>query len=418
MMRRLMLVAVSCAVLALALTSCSGQRIYRNPGRAGVVLGSAPAVPPGSDRAGYDLPAVLVATTAYLASGTEVRVLDTSSGKTTATVRPRYPALPNATAHGRPLLLGAGAEQAVLWPFLVAGPNGKVLDLVRIDTNNHSARDTLLALPTWVANAESNPQARLIGVDGTTAVLDVSLGLRHGAVAADTSSGQLLWTRDNFTPGTVTAATVVGAEPDAAPALTAHLTGLSVGTGQPRWTHYTAAQFDLSPAGPTLVAADSPSLQAPDRRTIQLLDAATGGLVRTLPLHSLGSSRCLYDQDSVTVCVAPARPARGDRQAVALDARTGAQLWRMPNRTFVHDVTGDGNAPVITAAWHGQIYGSTEVGTTAYKARTGMPTAFLPGPSPMLVNDQVELAVTTNGTIIARAPKPLPDYVPPGISAG
>ncbi len=395
--------AISCAAVALTLTSCSGGQPPPESVPAGVVLGSAPAVPPGSDRGAYDLPVVLDATTAYVASGSAVRVLDTGSGKTTATVRPRYPALPDAAGQGRPLLVGTGAERAVLWPVMVTGPNGTALDLVRIDTSNHSARDTLLALPTWVADAESTPRARLIGVDGTTAVLGISLGLRSAALAADASSATVLWTRDNFTPGTVAAGTVVGVEPDAAPALTDHLTGLTVSTGQPRWTRYTATEFDISSAGPTLVAADTPPLEAQGRHTVQLLDAATGAPVSTLPLHSVGLSRCLYDQDSVTVCRAPASPARGGRQAVGFDARTGALLWKMPNSTVPHDVTGNGNAPVITATWHGQVYGSTEAGTTAYDARTGMPRAFLPGPSPLVVNGQVGLAVTAAGTIVARA---------------
>jgi hypothetical protein len=84
----------------------------------------------------------------------------------------------------------------------------------------------------------------------------------------------------------------------------------------------------------------------------------------------------------------------------------------MPNSTVVHNATGDGNAPVITATWRGQLYGNSDVGTTAYDARTGIPTGFLPGPSPLVANDQVGLTVTADGTVVARATKPVADYVP------
>jgi outer membrane protein assembly factor BamB len=86
---------------------------------------------------------------------------------------------------------------------------------------------------------------------------------------------------------------------------------------------------------------------------------------------------------------------------VAVDAKTGQQLWSMPNGT-----NGTEPVPLVTDAWHGLVYATTTEGLTmVYRARSGSPVRTSAGPTPVLVNDQAGLALDPNGpNIVAQRP--------------
>jgi hypothetical protein len=148
-------------------------------------LGPAPT---GYSEAAPELPAVLDANNAYLAGATDVRIVNTESGQTVATVRPQHQALP-ASVQGQPLLSTVGNGKAVLWPFLVAAPGGgSAVELASIRTDSHQASSVLVGLPGWAANSTTLPSLTVVGAQGSAVVLQVALGLSRGTIATDAAT--------------------------------------------------------------------------------------------------------------------------------------------------------------------------------------------------------------------------------------
>lgn len=402
-----------CAAAALTVSACGGHSSSAagpsDPPSAfgpGQVVGPAPALSQGESATRYRLPAVLDQGTAYLAGVDGVRVVDTASGRTMETIRAQHPLLTTegsaANLTHPPLVTTAGDARAVVWPFLVKAPGGgNAVELTSIHTDTHTATNVLIGLPQWASSAEYNLSVTPIGAAGTTVVLDVAGGLHHAALTTDAGTGEPLWMRDDFTADAVTDGTVVGAQPDAAPANTEHVVGLALKDGTQRWTQLHGFGFGISSASPSLVAVEGTLPTATSGGTFQLLAAATGTSVATLQISNGLPSRCVYDQTSVTVCYAPTDNHAGARVVVAVDAKTGQQLWSMPNGT-----NGTEPVPLVTDAWHGLVYATTTEGLTmVYRARSGSPVRASAGPAPVLVNDQAGLALDPNGTnIVAQRP--------------
>lgn len=368
----------------------------------GVALGSLPGLPPGSDIA-RPLPAVLEQATAYLASTDNVRVVDTRTSATIATIRPRRP--PLAATPGRlaqPVVGELNGVRTVLWPFLVSAPSGgPMVELAGIRTDTHAAQYAAINLPAWTQAGTYDLSVTPLSATEGTVVLNVASGLRHAVLAADPTSGAVRWSRDDFTAGAVAQGTVVGSQADVPPASTAHVTGLSLDDGRARWSNLHGYGWQIDPAGPDLIAVEGQSPTVPAQGRFQLLSAATGAPVATLPIPSGPPTRCRYDEVSVTVCSAPTSDPGGARTVVAIDAHTGQQLWSMPN-----DATGTEPVPRITAAWHGLIYATTIHATTMiYDARTGLAEHSYPGSAPVLVNDRAAITVDpVSGQLIAHRP--------------
>jgi hypothetical protein len=107
---------------ALGLTSCSGpDQPTVGPVAFGpaVEIGPAPPVPEGQDAYQPQLPVALDGTTAYLGGADGVRVVDTVSGQTTATIGPQHPASVAGPTGGPPVLTTINNIKVVLWPFFV-----------------------------------------------------------------------------------------------------------------------------------------------------------------------------------------------------------------------------------------------------------------------------------------------------------
>ncbi|WP_445189000.1 hypothetical protein ACTXG6_18180 [Pseudonocardia sp. Cha107L01] len=114
--------AIAVFAAALGLTSCSGpDQPTVGPVAFGpaVEIGPAPAVPDDQDAYQRQLPVALDGTTAYLGGADGVRVVDTVSGQTTATVGPQHPASVAGPTGGPPVLTTINNIKVVLWPFFV-----------------------------------------------------------------------------------------------------------------------------------------------------------------------------------------------------------------------------------------------------------------------------------------------------------
>lgn len=410
---------------ALALSACgssttTGSTAFRPPergapaapspsapsafGRA-VPLGTIPAPPGDLGRHTQRVPAVLDGTTAYLADPSRVRVVDATDGRQLATVAPRNQVLVTggeaADLVHPPVLTTVHGAPSVVWPFLVGTSAGPSVELVTIDTRTHSATSATVRLPGWASTSGFNLSVSPVGADGDTIALNVSGGLYHALLAVDAGTGAPRWSRDDFTAAAVSGATVAGAVPDSEPATTEHLVGLSLADGHQLWAQLHGYGLDVQPAGPNLVAASGQLATGVGRGMFKLLSATTGASVADLPVGDGVPSSCLYDQTSVTVCEAPTDNLGGSRVAVAVDARTGRQLWSLPDSD-----TGAGPVPLFTAGWHGVFYAvDPSGGTVTYRADTGSAVRNSPGPAPTLVNDHAGVAVTADGgQLVGYAP--------------
>lgn len=277
-------------------------------------------------------------------------------------------------------------------------PTGNVVELASIRADTHTSTTVLVRLPGWASAATSTLSVTTIGIDGCTVLLGVTDGLAHAALAVDSNSGQTLWTRDNFAVGALVGQTAVGVAPDTALGASVHVAGLDLTDGHERWRQLRGYGLHVSPAGPTLVAAIGQLATGPDRNTFQLLNGETGTPSTKLSIPPAPTSSCRYDGTSVTVCYTPAEHP-DDRAAAAVDATTGAQLWAMPDYN-----TSNKPAPLITAAWHGLVYATTDgTQTVVFRANNRTPIRTTPGAAPGVVADQAAMSID-GASIVGRRP--------------
>jgi hypothetical protein len=397
------------AAATLALSGCGGQgdAVKPPPGPPtsfgpGVSVGPLP----GSEGASTAsrLPAVLDRGTAYLADANGVRVVNTGTGQTITTIYPQH--LPMGTSGaaltGPPLLTSMGGASAVVWPFLVKGPDGgNAVELASIRTGTHAASSVLVGLPGWAATSYDLSAVAVGAADGKV-LLNVAGGLYRAAVVADAGTGKPVWTRDDFTAGALSDGTVVGTEADPEPANTQHVIGLALADGQPRWRQLHGYGFKVMSAGPKLVAVSGGVPGGADQGSFRVLSSANGATVSTLPISNDLTSQCLYDQVSVTVCYAPAgADEAGAPVMAAVDAQTGAPLWTQGGVDSAATP-----APRVTEVWHGLVYASTSGDTTVVlQARSGNPAGESQSRAPLLVDDQTALAPSPLGNeLMARKP--------------
>lgn len=398
------IVALGCAALTVfAVSACgSGGGGAQSPNAdregglpplsftAGIPVGDAPAAP--ERRQAQQLPAVLEGTTAYLASTAQLRLVDASNGREIAAVRPSRPVLrPDdpAGAVRPPVVTDVNGTRSVVWPFLVRNGNGVAMELTSINTGNHQAATTLAPLPAWASGAAFDLTANPVGAVNGTVVINLVGGLYHGVLAVDAASGKTRWYHDGATAGAVTGDLVQAVQPLASPATTDEVIGLAIADGAQRWASVRGYGLVVQPAGPHLVAVHGQLPETVGRATFQLLNAATGASVSSLPIDGSVPSRCVFDQRASVVCTAPADDNGGSRIMVGADATTGRPLWSKPD-------SGSGTLPVpdVTAAWRGVVYArGSDSSTTTYSAVSGSPLLTSKGPSPLVVNDQVGLSV-------------------------
>jgi hypothetical protein len=423
-------------VISACIVSCSPPPAHNHA--EGDLFGSgAPVAPITPSPAGtadteYQSHAVLDGGIAYIGNNRELSIVDATKATRVAVIHSRgRPLSISANSGGAPVLTSNAGSTFVLWPFVVAGAGGRpAVELTSIHTDTRAADHVIVRLPVEVLPSEPSLSVTVIGASGSTVVLDVGELLTHTAIAIDFATGKPRWIRPNFSATMVNADSVVGTEAGPGSPQADRLSAVSVSTGQPVWTQLIGRRIQAVSAGPLLIAVTG-QVETPDSggsvRT-ELRSAETGALVTNLPITLGDRIRCLYDDATVTVCTGPVDGRAGGRTAAAFDAQTGHPLWSMP--TNATGGTGSGEAPLITAAWHGHIYATdtdapldpdttstvtngqpadvslpVTATSTTYQARSGVADGSITGPVPVLVDDQACLAAGPEHTQIVARPR-------------
>ncbi|MFJ5803748.1 outer membrane protein assembly factor BamB family protein [Streptomyces decoyicus] len=338
------------------------------------------------------LPLALHGIGAYVAAADSLQVVDTGTGKVTATVRPRHKSIAEEGAETSAPFLTQDGRQA-LAPFVVQFPGkgttpsraGVELDAVDTATGKAAWTLDLDNLPSWVGQPET--RARVVAATKSTAVISVTNGEMGATYAVDLDNRKATWHNDK-----VAAAAVIG---DTAVAATSkdsvrqQVIGLDIDhDGKRSWSKLDGYELTVRPAGPHLVAITGTDYDSGD--SIGVLLKPDGSTAADLTGDSSGLT-CHYDDASVTICQTE------EPRTLALDATTGKQLWSLPEKG------GNRVAPTVTAAWHGVVYGTTSNGPVALDAKTGADRSTSPGAAPVAVNEYTGVALdqTEHRTLIA-----------------
>ncbi|MFH9871611.1 PQQ-binding-like beta-propeller repeat protein [Streptomyces lydicus] len=328
------------------------------------------------------LPLVLHGTGAYAAAADSLQVIDTGTGKTTSTVRPRHKSIAEKdTETNAPVLTQDGRHALV--PFLVdfpgkgTTPSRAGIELDAVDTTTGKAAWTLDLddLPSWAGQPAT--RARVVATTKSTAVISVGNGEMGATYAVDLDSRKATWHNDK-----VAAAAVIG---DTAVAVTSkdsvrqQVIGLDINhDGRQKWSKLDGYELTVRPAGPYLVAVTGRDYKSGD--SIGVLLKPVGSKAADLA-GDASSLTCHYDEASVTVCQTE------EPRTLALDATTGKELWSLPEKG------SNRVAPTVTAAWHGVVYGTTSNGPVALDAKTGADRSTSPGAAPVAVNEYTGVAL-------------------------
>jgi outer membrane protein assembly factor BamB len=342
------------------------------------------------------LPIALYKTTAFITTASRMRVMDTVSGKVTATISPH--STPESGSEwaspgqaSAPLLATSAGARVVIAPFVVKlSGTGTQANHVAVEVTATDA-DTgrvlwrvTLRPPEWDSAADL--QATAVGADHGVAVIRVSTSDDEysAAYGVDLNRPRQLWSVDEFEADAVTSHTVAGALLEGDEQRPA---GFDLATGKRLWQGSVGTGVGVGPASPGLlhVRGEDPDNADPYHR---LVDARTGRTLHTLPAD-LGDSDtdCTYDGLGVMVC---AYGMGGSRVAYGLDATDGKVLWHLP------DKQADRIAPKVTTAWHGRVYGEAANGAIALDARTGKDLPS-PGAAPLLVNESTGIGLGDSG---------------------
>ncbi|MEE1781695.1 PQQ-binding-like beta-propeller repeat protein [Streptomyces sp. SP17BM10] len=211
--------------------------------------------------------------------------------------------------------------------------------------------------------------AQVVAVDDQSVVVSDD----ETTYVVDAGSGQLRWTRPDFHAMQLVDGIVAGAE---APTYgERQLAGYGVSDGSPRWSAvHTESHAVASSTGPGLLA-----MSASDGFVI--VDARTGAIrAHPGPGAYVHPWHCDFDGTSVILCN---DQLFGQTHSIAaLDATSMKWLWS------ITETPGGRLVPVVTAVWHGAVYGRTTNGNVILDARTGADRAT-PKLAPFLVNAYV-----------------------------
>ena len=387
-------------------------------------------LPPLEGRAAADPPPIaLHGTDAYVAGPDGMQVVDTRTGKLLATVERQGPAPDPATGTGpvsAPLVTAVGDStlSLALVPFLVTAaahgdtPAGTGVELDAVDTSTLQTvwTATIGGLPAWASDGSAAELgATVIGVQGDVAVVRISgAGVIGTTVGVDLMKHQALWHQDGFAADAVSGGMAVGriAAHAGDPAAGTAVAAVDTTDGEQAWKELDASVVSVGPAAPGRVVVDG---AGDGGRFAYLVDTADGK--RTdLPTAGADLGTCRYDGAATLVCAGHGSTAQsagsrtgagedsGADRVVGLDAADGRLLWQLPSGP-----TGgaqDGAAPIVTAVWHGAVYGSTGAGPVVLDARTGTDRGTAPGIAPALLDGDVGLTggATASGGRVSAYP--------------
>ncbi|MCS0604168.1 PQQ-like beta-propeller repeat protein [Streptomyces sp. LP11] len=346
-----------------------------------------------------DLPVALYRGTAFVASTDRLQAVDTATGQITATVRPQGKPVGSGSEWdtvlaSAPVLATAQGTEMVITPFVVrqtgtgTRADHTVVEITAVNATTGRLIWRLTLRPPHWDDVYSDLRTSVVGAEGGVAVVRVSTQSGDHAMAygIDLGTSRRTWAVGQFQAGAVAGGSVVGTALDDNVGIDQRPAGFDLTSGRLRWRGEHSTDVGTAPAGPRLVRVagrDYDSGDAYDR----LVDPGSGRTVRTMPADLAGAG-CTYDERSTLVC-----SGKGTRSQTAcgLDTSTGKVLWQLPDRR------ADRIAPVITTAWHGRVYGTTDHGPVALDARTGKDLPN-PGAAPFLVNESAGLALDKGGS--------------------
>lgn len=398
---RLFVFVTLAVVTALLLAGCGGATESSAPPPAfDPPMGFAP--PTGSlfggtgsrvfGRDADDLPAALVGTTIWATDGGRVLRVDSTGAPIPGPAAP-----PGAFAAGRPVVTGDGAVlvgAAATIPGSGTTPPGLSVDLLAFDAATGALRWHAPAVLPW---SERPPAValRVAGVVAGVAVLTASTDTQRTALGVDLTSRRVLWAANGVAVGALladgpaggTALGVATAPGESRSYADSRVVGLEAVTGLRRFDGEVLRAPEITPAGPALAVVAgrtaATTLSAPSA-ALRFVDPR-GATVRTVDVgRSYTPPRCVWDEAATTVC-------GDDTRVFAVDARSAAPLWELP------DPAANRVAPRMTTAWHGAVYGTTVNGPVVLDARSGADRDTRPGAAPVLVNAYLGLGAESGG---------------------
>ncbi|GAA3754450.1 hypothetical protein GCM10022402_36390 [Salinactinospora qingdaonensis] len=362
-------------------------------------------------------PVALFEQRAYVATTTEVKIIDMSTGEVSGHIEPESAATwgdfdvsPTATlppvspdtsttsledmaeAVDSPLLTHIDGQPAVLTAFPVAEDADREVELIAAQADTG---EVMWRLRIDLPDAAGGAYLDIAGATGDTAMVNVghpeAVATTH---AVDLTEPALAWSReDTWTMGVfgdTVAATAIAPEDDQR-----SLVGLTVGEGEQRWSAPRSHTWlTAESAGPWLRVSHEAGSGSTAAR---LVDIATGSTTHTYDTGIADWMRCRYDGATVIVC--------SDKGSVlALDSVTGQTRWRIP------EGTGEPIAAHMPQAWGGRvtavadglIYAEADNGPVVLDARTGATVEDAPGVAPFRVNAYVGL-VSSGGEVSVHA---------------
>ena len=342
---------------------------------------------------------LLYANTAFVGGETGTTATDLLTGRQAPLLAPTNPPLQRPGGLGKPvghppaLVQRPGQGAAVVVPYPVTVPASgttaarQAVELVVADAAT-GQKITVLTVDATPAEGDftavAGEYAQVVGSQGNVVVLTVG---KQVTVAADLTTGSVLWRKDDVRAAAVLGDTVVGVTaPDGSDKQA--IVGLGVTDGARRWSALDVRNADVAPGGPAFVVVlaeqnDGKRFYALVHGDGKVTDQATGQYGAGL--------RCRYDAAAVTVCaIATSDPLFG------LAATTGKVLWQLPATGRV--------APAVTAVWHGAVYGTANGKPLVLDAHTGADREPNPGLAPVAVTGYAGVSADPAGQTLLAYP--------------
>ncbi|MFB7381897.1 hypothetical protein ACFC6U_18505 [Kitasatospora purpeofusca] len=263
---------------------------------------------------------------------------------------------------------------------------GVEVDILDLDTHKEARRVT-------IDDGTIGNQVPVVAGIAAGRALVVAAGLTGPptSYAIDLATGTVAWKAANYEVRLLQGDSVVGVSSTTGEWDTyfhdtpLEVRALSAADGAVRWTARTGE------VGTRLSVFASDKILADGERGPTLLSAGTGESVPLPTLtekYTLDTSSCRFDGRATTVCSASGTDGG---ELLGIDAAGVTVLWRIGRSAGA----GARVAPVVTAVWHGAVYGRTQNGSVVLDARTGQDREFDPGTAPDHVNEYAALSGDT-----------------------
>ncbi len=357
-------------------------------------------------------PFALAGDTVFGTTGTSVVVLSATTGRMTGLVTPKYTVPDPAGPQGGNLAAPPKVEELQGRQFAIVGyvvelpghgttPPTYAVEVDAVDTSAQRLWLLVAPLSSQPSMLTGNPTVTFVGSAGSDAVAvvgDDDDG--YSTFVFDLAGRRLLWQSQQFLAEAVVGNTVVGSFDTSTPSALGthnldsqlHLGAVSIASGKTDWQQSAGIlTADVQYGGPDTAVVEAVDYTAAVE-VISLVHVSTG-MTKTLSSQPSNETddeepwTCEFDGQKTVVC--------SDSDTVfALDGSTGRLLWQLP------DARENRIAPTVTAVYEGEVYGYTPSGPVVLDARTGKDVNDSPGVAPVVVDQEVGIAVD-NGTLEA-----------------